>query len=179
MKPSTRYAPIVLLSAVLLVIGTAGGAVAAKLITGKDVKDSSLTGKDIKNGSLGAKELSTSAKASLKGNAGAAGAPGISGYQVVGVASASIVDGGNSPVVRAYCPLGKKAIGGGASWSTLNASSVIANSGPFKANYLADGTPFSRSPATSTDASGWEANGRNNLGAPMSLFVFVTCANVS
>ncbi len=171
-----RYAPIVLLSAVLLVVGTAGGAVAAKLITGKDVKNNSLTGKDIKDRSLGVKELSSSARAALKGNAGA---PGISGYQNVGATSGNVIDGGNSPIVRAYCPQGKKALGGGAYWVGLNASSTIANSGPFRAVYGPDGNPVGADIATGTDASGWVANGRNNLGATTQLFVFVTCANVS
>lgn len=178
-ESTRRYAPLILLAAVLLIVGTAGGAVAAKMITGKDVKNSSLTGKDVKNGSLGASELSKSARRTLKGNAGAAGTPGVSGYQIVGAASANVIDGGNSPIVRAYCPQGKKALGGGAYWVGLNASSTIANSGPFRAVYGLDGSPVGADVATATDASGWAANGRNNLGASTQLYVFVTCANVS
>lgn len=170
---------MILLVAFLLVIATAGGAAAAKMITGKDVKNSSLTGKDLKNGSLGTVELSSSAKAALKGNSGAAGAPGVSGYENRGALSTAVVSGGNSPVVRAYCPRGKKALGGGAYWVGLNASSWIASSGPFKAVYAADGTPIGGDVATAADASGWLANGRNEAGVPTNLYVWVTCANVS
>jgi hypothetical protein len=78
-----------------LFMATSGSAVAAnKLITGKDIKNSSITGGDIKNGSLGLGELSKSARKQLlgkngnqgpagpagpKGDAGAAGAPGAKG----------------------------------------------------------------------------------------------------
>ncbi len=58
---------------------TAGTATAAKLITGKDVKNGSLTGKDIKNKSLGVSDLSSNARASLRGQTGATGAAGLPG----------------------------------------------------------------------------------------------------
>lgn len=181
-----RHAPLVLLAVVLLLIGTAGGAVAAKLITGKDVKDSSLTGKDVKTGSLtgtdvkdgsvGAKELSSSARTSLKGNAGT---PGVSGYENV-VAVSSLTPNGNvAALTLAYCPRGKKALGGGAYWVGFAPLSTIAGSGPFKASYAADGTPTGSTIATSTDASGWGASGHNLSGGNSTLYVWVTCANVS
>lgn len=176
---TARHAPLVLLAAVLLVVGTAGGAVAAKMITGKDVKNSSLTGKDIKNGSLGASELSGSAKASLKGNAGANGAPGISGYENVLAQSVLTSTGNVTASVLAFCPRGKKAVGGGAYWVGLNPLSTIAGSGPVKAVYAADGTPVDAVQATASDASGWIGTGRNNSGSNSTLYVFVTCANVS
>ena len=67
--------------ACLLVLGLvgAGTAGAAKLITGKQVKNGSLTGADIKAGSLGTDRLSPGARASLKGDAGPAGAVGPQG----------------------------------------------------------------------------------------------------
>ena len=88
--------PGLLIAALALVLATAGTATAAKLITGKQVKNgtiksadvgnSSLTGKDIKNrsltgtdvkdGSLGAVDLSPAALAALKGQPGAPGAKG-------------------------------------------------------------------------------------------------------
>lgn len=67
----------------------AGTATAAKLISGKniknnsvagkDIKNKSVTGKDVKNGSLGAADLSKKAKASLSGGAGTAGPAGKQG----------------------------------------------------------------------------------------------------
>jgi hypothetical protein len=69
----------VAVAACCLAVGWAGTATAAKVITGKDVKNSSLTGADIKDGSLAAKELSKAARASLAGKTGPAGATGAAG----------------------------------------------------------------------------------------------------
>ena len=84
--------PSTLIVAVLaLVLALGGTATAAKLITGKqiknssltgaDVKGSSLTGSDVKNGSIGPADLSNAAKAAkgAKGDTGAAGAAGAAG----------------------------------------------------------------------------------------------------
>ncbi len=68
-----------IIAVVAILAVTGGTATAAKLITGKNVKNESLTGKDIKNGSLGAKELSSAARASLKGQTGATGQTGAAG----------------------------------------------------------------------------------------------------
>ena len=77
--------------AVALLALAAGTATAAKLITGKDVKNNSLTGKDIKNRSLGLKDLNGKVKAAMgggeavpgpqgpKGDTGPAGAAGAAG----------------------------------------------------------------------------------------------------
>lgn len=81
---STKFRNPLVLAAVL-VFALAGTAGAARLITGKQVKNNSLTGKDIKNRSLKAADLSAKAKAALqgdpgpKGDAGAAGAKGDKG----------------------------------------------------------------------------------------------------
>ena len=62
------------------VVAVGGGtATAAKLITGKDVKNGSLTGKDVRNKSLGVSDLSAKARASLRGQAGLTGPTGPTG----------------------------------------------------------------------------------------------------
>jgi hypothetical protein len=61
--------------ALVLCVG-AGGAAAAKLITGEDVKNESLTGVDIRDGSLGIGELDPNARTALKGDKGDTGARG-------------------------------------------------------------------------------------------------------
>jgi hypothetical protein len=53
--------PTIILAAMLLVIGVSSGAVAAKLITGADVKDGSLTSSDIKNSTLSTQDLKNGA----------------------------------------------------------------------------------------------------------------------
>jgi hypothetical protein len=86
MKNTRLQIPTIVLAVVALVIGVSGGAVAAKMITGADVKNGSLTSKDlkkgtiktdrlkdgavtsakIKNGTIAGKDLSSGAKNSLK-----------------------------------------------------------------------------------------------------------------
>jgi len=61
--------------AMIAVLALAGTATAAKLITGKQVKNSSLTGKDVKNRSLTAADF----KGSVRGAAGPAGPAGAKG----------------------------------------------------------------------------------------------------
>lgn len=74
----SRAALVVAALAVFLVVG--GSATAAKLITGKDVKNGSITGADVKKGSLGADKLSRAAVRALQtGKPGAAGAKGDAG----------------------------------------------------------------------------------------------------
>jgi len=69
---SGRTIPAALLAVVVLVVALAGTATAAKLITGKNIKDNTVTTKDVRNGSLkaadvkdgslGAADLAASAK---------------------------------------------------------------------------------------------------------------------
>jgi hypothetical protein len=66
-------------AATAVALAAGGTAVAASLITGKDVKNGSLTGKDVKNGSLKAKELTSGARRSLRGQKGAKGDTGPAG----------------------------------------------------------------------------------------------------
>jgi hypothetical protein len=79
MKFLPRSLPAVALLVVALVVAASGGAVAAKKITGADVKNSSLTTKDIKDESLQSADFSAAAKSSLAGPAGPAGAKGANG----------------------------------------------------------------------------------------------------
>lgn len=84
----------VLAAMLVLVLLGGGTATAAKLITGKQIKNGSLTSVDVKKGSLGADRLSAAARKSLSsaaaagaagpvGPAGAAGAKGETGAQGV------------------------------------------------------------------------------------------------
>lgn len=81
-----------LIAVIALVVCAVGGgtAVAGKLITGKNVKNSSLTGadiksssitsSDIKNGSVGTNDLSSAAKSTIKGEKGDPGTHGPLAY---------------------------------------------------------------------------------------------------
>lgn len=74
-----RITPSFLVALVALVFASAGTATAAKLLTGKNIANSSLTGADVKNGSLGTADLSSAAKSALKGATGPAGPAGPAG----------------------------------------------------------------------------------------------------
>ncbi|MBF4163686.1 hypothetical protein [Nocardioides acrostichi] len=63
-RPTRLLLLIGALAAVVL-LSAAGGATAARLITGKDVKDGSLTGKDIKDGSVKKADLAGPIKRTL------------------------------------------------------------------------------------------------------------------
>jgi hypothetical protein len=112
--PRRRRAGTVAIVALTLLIGASGGATAAKLITGKDIKDASLTGKDIKDASLTGKDVKNGSL-SPKDVSGAL----LTGVEVV-VASypaVFIVNSGGqrglSEAQTATCPAGMRVIGGG------------------------------------------------------------------
>jgi len=104
-RRTPRPSGAMIVALVAVVLACAGTATAAKLITGKDIKNSSVTGADIKNsslksadvknGSLSASDLSSGARKALKGDAGATGATGAAG--AAGAAGAQGVAGPAGP----------------------------------------------------------------------------------
>lgn len=76
-RPRIRTSHVVAGTALVLV--TAGGATAAGMITGKDIKNGSVTSKDVKNGSLLLKDFKKSERGKLVGPAGPAGGTGATG----------------------------------------------------------------------------------------------------
>lgn len=71
----TLTAPVAaLLGALLLIVGLAGGATAAKLITGKQIKDGTVTTADVKNGSLRGVDVRDGSLAGADVKAGSLGA---------------------------------------------------------------------------------------------------------
>lgn len=78
----SRYAKVTLsvaLAATLAGVGVAApvAETASRLLTGRDVKNSSVTSKDVRNGSLRRVDLAPGVR--LKGVAGPTGAPGVAG----------------------------------------------------------------------------------------------------
>ncbi len=73
-----RTARVTLLLVAVAVV-SAGGATAAQMITGADVRNGSLTGVDLKSGSVGPKVFSGTAQSELRGPAGKRGARGLRG----------------------------------------------------------------------------------------------------
>jgi hypothetical protein len=78
-RPKLTYANVMSTIAVVVAVGGGTAFAATKLITGKEIKNSSITGVDIKDGTLGAAELSPAAKSILKGSAGPQGPQGLQG----------------------------------------------------------------------------------------------------
>jgi hypothetical protein len=90
MKNPRLQAPTIVLAVVALVVGVSSGAMAAKLITGADIKDGSVTTKDIKNGTLTGSDIK---KASVGGDRLKKGAIGTDRLKDGAVTSAKIKDG--------------------------------------------------------------------------------------
>jgi hypothetical protein len=99
-KTNPRRAPRVILglvvAAALLMVGSAGGAVAGSLITGKQIKDGTITSADVKDRSLATTDLSPAAITALAGRSGPAGATGPAGP--AGATGQAGVPGATGPV---------------------------------------------------------------------------------
>lgn len=97
---------IVIVAAVAVVGG--GTAVAAKLITGKQIKNGTVTGKDLKAKTIGPKHLSAGAVSSLQGPAGEQGPQGEKGDKgekgETGAAGAAGANGISKALVRSSAP---------------------------------------------------------------------------
>jgi hypothetical protein len=169
-----RALPALLLTAIVLAVAFAGGATAAKLITGKDIKNSTVTtqdiknkslkGADIKDGSLGEADLTSSAKGKLN-------APSVAGYEV----QSETVEVGTAgqETVFVACTNGKVALGGGGSWETTEFDAVIQESVPQKVV----GDLFA--PADPDFADAWRVTGQHNGLDPADLTAFVICVDPS
>ncbi len=98
-SPSTALATV----AVFAALG--GTATAAKLVTGKDVKNASLTGNDLRKRSVPASKLTRKARRSLRGATGPAGAAGPKGATgATGATGASGPKGAAGPAGPAVLP---------------------------------------------------------------------------
>lgn len=139
-----------------------GSATAAKLITGKEIKNGSITGADVKKGSLGADKLSRAALRSLragqagpagasgpagpsgpKGDAGQAGPPGAPGLAgAPGVSDLVTVHASRSSLsaetldVDVECPAGTRVLAGGGSVSFGDESVALTQSVPFREGWV-------------------------------------------
>lgn len=90
MKLTRLHVPTIVLAVIVLVVGVSSGAMAAKLITGKDIKDGSITTADIKNGTLTTSDMK---KAGVSGDRLKNGTVGRDKLKDGAVNSAKIKDG--------------------------------------------------------------------------------------
>ena len=166
--------PLLLIAAVLLVVGLAGTAVAAKLITGKDIKNNtvttqdikngSLTGGDVKNGSLGETKLATGVKAKLN-------EPAVTGYEVV--TDSVVIETAGQGTLFIACSAGKVALSGGADWASTDHSQVIVESAPQK--QIGE---FFAAPGADV-ATAWKLTGEHTALDPVAFSGYVVCVDPS
>lgn len=189
-----RYlVPIAIVTAIAFA-GSAGAATAAKLITGKDIKDGSITAKDLKNqtitnkkikdgtitgakvkdGSLSPSDFSGSVQGPT-GPQGPQGSPGVSGLESVSQTFPGVFvinSGGQrglSEVKTVSCPAGKTAISGGFDLGT----------NPSQNGQARQVTASSSQP--SADGSGWSVqlfNNSTSFDTSIDLKVTAVCATV-
>jgi hypothetical protein len=119
-RPRIRTSHVVAAAALVLI--TTGGATAAGLITGKDIKDGSVSTKDVKNGSLLLKDFKKSERSKLVGPAGPAGPAG--GTGATGAAGAAGANGAAGASAFAPPPSGTVIQGGGILNVEVNAAGV-------------------------------------------------------
>jgi hypothetical protein len=145
----------------------------------------------VKNRTLKTKDLSAKARASLRGQIGPAGPAGpagpqglqgvpgplASGYRLVTALNSNVPDG-NIGLAEAWCPVGLKALGGGAAWigGLLGSTTTIGRSFPALAIRDAAGNVTGSEFPTEQLADGWIAEGRNHDLGPRDFSVWVICA---
>lgn len=176
MTSTTRRAlPALLLSAVVLAVAFAGGATAAKLITGKQIKDNTVTTQDIRNRSLKGADVKDGSLVEADLNAkvkGKLNAPSVKGFQVV--EDSVEVPTASEGTAYVACPAGKLAMGGGGSWENLEVATAIKESAPqrvFRGDALLYG------PAEPGLADGWKVHGEHNGLDAQDLTAWVICVS--
>lgn len=153
-----------------LLIAMTGSATAASMITGFQIKNNTVSTKDIKNNNVKSFDIRDK---SVKPKDLAPAARGFTGYQVV-FAETGAINQNEGGSVRAICPTGKKAIGGGAAFvGGAVGDSTIGRSNP---ELFVNGVVAQ---PTSTNANSWFAFGRNETAQNRRLRVYVICAVAS
>jgi hypothetical protein len=174
MSKLRRPSPGLVVAVAALILALSAPAIAARLITGKQIKD----------GSIGLKDLSASARAKLRGVRGPAGPPGPAGAAgATGARGPAGAPGATNVVMRtasldltgpnvvstaATCNAGERVVGGGARVSESGGTSGVVGSGP-----AAGGLPAQ----AGQTPDGWFATGRNSQASEATLTVYVLCAS--
>jgi hypothetical protein len=132
MKSAPRTVTVLAALVLALLLAASSGAVAAKMITGKQIKNNTVTSADIKNKSLKLKDLHPGTVSALEGEAGPAGAEGPAGpvgpagpatlpdtYNVF--EGTDVIPAGTDGFIgAALCDQGDSVISGFAFWDNAN-----------------------------------------------------------
>ena len=169
-KPS----PAMAVACLALFVALAGTATAAKLITGKAIKNNSISSTDIKNRSLLAKDFKRGQL--RRGATGATGAPGPAGrngsdgFGVLRYKTTAIdLEPSEAGIDFAVCDAGTYPTGGDA---------YVINSADESVGGVVNGEGFSIN-TTTERLSGWFAEFSNTGATGNTLFVDAICANAS
>jgi hypothetical protein len=154
-----------------LFVALAGTATAAKLITGKAIKNNSISSTDIKNRSLLAKDFKRGLiKRGATGATGPAGRNGINGFGVLRYKTAAVdLDPNESDIFFAVCDAGTYPTGGDA---------YVVDTAGDSVGGVVRGEGFSIN-TTTNRPSGWFGEVTNNADSGNTLFVDAVCANAS
>ena len=178
-----------------ILLASAGTATAAKLITGKQIKDGTITEKDLSKAVRA--QLAQAGAAGPKGDAGVAGAPGPQGEAgpkgatgskgatgPVGLSGVEIkvmqkpVAASASAAGTVPCPEGMVVLGGGVTVAGGGAGPCsVQRNAPSNVGFDDDGKPVSYfSPVDGKPANGWEFQAVNQSGFPRTVLGYAVCA---
>jgi hypothetical protein len=129
--PRRRPSPAIVVAILAAVFACAGTATAARVITGKQIKDSSITSTDVKNGSLlkgdfkrGQLPAGATGPQGLRGPAGPPGANGVNGFGTLRYPENVVsFSNGELDLVGTLCPAGTYPTGGSA-WAADTATGL-------------------------------------------------------
>jgi hypothetical protein len=164
-RRSIKAVPALLLALAVLVVGIAGTATAAKLITGQQIKNETITHKDVKNGSLKEADLKPKVKAKLN-------APSVKGYQVV--TETVLVGSGSQDTVYVACPLGKVVMSGGGQFENTASATEIVSSAP---QFVIRGDALLFDDPKPGFADGWKLEAKHNSLNPNNLTAYAICVS--
>ena len=178
----SKFVSTAIVAGLSLVLVTGGTAGAAKLLTGKDIKDNSITSADVRDRSLTPADFN----GSVVGPAGPQGAPGTPG--VPGPKGDTGAIGPVGPAGPAG-PIGPTGISGYElriqrqdvpardfrSWEVRCTGDKKAFGGGVSGNSVID----VRETAPLNEGKGWAATVQNLAGVDYSAYVWVICANAS
>ena len=147
-----------LIAAVVAAVVAAASGTAATIV---------VTSKNIKNGTIQTVDISAKAKRALKGNRGARGFQGAPGSP--GATGPAGPQG--PPGVQSLTPVGNSTTVSPGSFGTVTAT-CPAGQAPVSGGFLFAGITT----ASNRSATGWLANGVNDLATPQELTVFAYCS---
>jgi hypothetical protein len=176
-----RPSPALVISFIALFVAGAGTATAARLITGRSIKNNSVTGRDIRNSSLGSRDVKNGSllrrdfrRGQLQtGAQGPAGRNGVNGFGVLRYVSRdfTVAPGAAAAQGTTPCPAGTYPTGGDA-YITNDQGAIIDDA-------IIESQFFTFDTANGNLPNGWRARTAANNAEGKVLVVDAICANAS